>query len=71
MGFNESGLVVTINALYPKHVPLNKTPRVFINRALLSAESLEDVRAIVADEGIGIATGCSVNIGLYKGPKRY
>ena len=70
MGFNEAGFVVTINALYPKHVPLAKTPRVFLNRALLSAESLNDVRAIVADEGVGCATGFSANIGTFRGPKR-
>ena len=70
MGFNEAGLVVTINALYPKHVPLAKTPRVFLNRALLSTESLDDVKAVIADEGIGVATGFSANIGVFKGQHR-
>ena len=70
MGFNDAGLVVTINALYPKFVPLAKTPRVFLNRALLSAECLDDVKAILADEGIGAATGFSANIGVFKGDTR-
>ena len=70
MGFNDAGLVVTVNALYPKHVPLAKTPRVLLNRALLSAESLDDVKAIIADDGIGVATGFSANIGIFKGEHR-
>ena len=71
MGFNEAGIVVTVNALYPKFVPLGKTPRVFLNRALLSAESLADVKAVIADAGIGVATGFSANIGIFKGPNRF
>ena len=71
MGFNDAGVVVTVNALYPKHVPLGKTPRAILNRALLSAQCLEDVKAVIADDGIGVATGFSANIGIFKGSNRF
>ncbi|XP_038216136.1 acyl-coenzyme A:6-aminopenicillanic-acid-acyltransferase 40 kDa form isoform X1 [Zerene cesonia] len=62
MGYNENGLVFSINTLSPMILKPGNTPRTFITRALLSAKNLEDATKILTDEGLGAGNGCSVNM---------
>uniref|UniRef100_T1J874 Peptidase C45 hydrolase domain-containing protein n=1 Tax=Strigamia maritima TaxID=126957 RepID=T1J874_STRMM len=67
---NHHGFIFTLNALYPELLQLARTPRQIINRAVLSASSLDQVRSIFIDEGNGIATGCSTNVGKFDQAER-
>ncbi|CAH1779713.1 unnamed protein product [Owenia fusiformis] len=61
-GFTKSGLIITINALYPEKVDVNNTiPRYVLTRALLSAPSMDKMDDIVKCQGHGSAYGFSVN----------
>ncbi|XP_053623646.1 beta-alanyl-dopamine/carcinine hydrolase isoform X2 [Plodia interpunctella] len=62
MGFNENGLVFSINTLSPAALKPGNTPRTFITRALLAAKSFNDAERILIDEGLGIGNGFSVNM---------
>jgi len=63
-GFNDDGLVIAINALFPAVVQPKKTFRNIITRALLAAQSVKEVDSILADENFGCAYGFSVNLGV-------
>ncbi|KAL4717824.1 hypothetical protein ACJJTC_000973 [Scirpophaga incertulas] len=62
MGYNEYGLVFSINTLSPLILKPGNTPRTFITRALLGAKSFYDAERILLDEGLGIGNGFSVNM---------
>nr|XP_013189462.1 unnamed protein product [Amyelois transitella] len=62
MGFNENGLVFSINTLSPAALKPGNTPRTFITRALLAAKSFNDAERILLDDGLGIGNGFSVNM---------
>ncbi|XP_013133546.1 PREDICTED: uncharacterized protein LOC106099525 isoform X1 [Papilio polytes] len=62
MGFNEHGLVFTINTLSPLVLKPGNTPRMFITRALLTARTPADAEKILLDEGLGIGNGFSTNV---------
>lgn len=62
MGYNENGLVFSINTLSPLALKPGNTPRTFITRALLASKSYADAERILRDEGLGIANGFSINM---------
>ncbi|CAK1588133.1 unnamed protein product [Parnassius mnemosyne] len=62
MGFNENGLVFTINTLSPLILKPGNTPRTFITRALLAARDPAEADKILLDEGLGIGNGFSINM---------
>nr|QHN70677.1 tan [Limenitis arthemis astyanax] len=62
MGYNENGLVFSINTLSPLVLKPGNTPRTFITRALLASKSYADAERILRDEGLGIANGFSINM---------
>ncbi|KAK7083919.1 hypothetical protein SK128_014954 [Halocaridina rubra] len=62
MGYNHHGLVFSINVISPQKVLAGKTPRHFLCRALLSAETMEYAQKILRDRGTGSADGFSVNM---------
>lgn len=62
MGYNENGLVFSINTLSPLMLKPGNTPRTFITRALLASKNYADAERILRDEGLGIANGFSVNM---------
>ncbi|XP_026741591.1 uncharacterized protein LOC113503716 isoform X2 [Trichoplusia ni] len=62
MGYNENGLVFSINTLSPLVLKPGNTPRTFITRAMLSAKNFSDAERILRDEGLGIGNGFSVNM---------
>ncbi|KAJ0183947.1 hypothetical protein K1T71_000370 [Dendrolimus kikuchii] len=62
MGYNENGLVFSINTLSPLNLKPGKTPRTFITRKLLSAQNYNEAEKIILDEGLGIGNGFSVNM---------
>ncbi|XP_068623107.1 beta-alanyl-dopamine/carcinine hydrolase isoform X2 [Battus philenor] len=62
MGFNENGLVFTINTLSPLNLKPGNTPRTFITRALLAARTPTEADKILLDEGLGIGNGFSTNM---------
>ncbi|XP_028033174.1 uncharacterized protein LOC114245264 isoform X1 [Bombyx mandarina] len=62
MGYNENGMVFSINTLSPLLLKPGNTPRTFITRKLLSAKSFPDAERILRDEGLGIGNGFSVNM---------
>ncbi|KAK2726392.1 beta-alanyl-dopamine/carcinine hydrolase-like isoform X1 [Artemia franciscana] len=66
MGYNHHGLLYSINILTPAKVLTKKTPRHFLARALLSAQSLEKAQAILRDRPIGSSDGFSVNMTFIK-----
>lgn len=62
MGFNENGLVFSINTLSALVLKPGNTPRTFITRKLLAAQSYNEAENILRDEGLGIGNGFSVNM---------
>ncbi|XP_041987165.1 uncharacterized protein LOC121738947 isoform X2 [Aricia agestis] len=62
MGYNNNGLVFSINTLSPMILKPGNTPRTFITRALLTAKNMADAERILKDEGLGIGNGFSVNM---------
>ncbi|CAH2097884.1 unnamed protein product [Euphydryas editha] len=62
MGYNEYGLVFSINTLSPLMLKPGNTPRTFITRALLASKSYADAERILRDEGLGIGNGFSLNM---------
>ncbi|XP_047543774.1 uncharacterized protein LOC125075944 isoform X1 [Vanessa atalanta] len=62
MGYNENGLVFSINTLSPLVLKPGNTPRTFITRALLASKSYADAERILRDEGLGIGNGFSMNM---------
>nr|XP_021194703.2 uncharacterized protein LOC110379374 isoform X1 [Helicoverpa armigera] len=62
MGYNENGLVFSINTLSPLILKHGNTPRTFITRAMLRAKNFGEIEQILRDEGLGIGNGFSVNM---------
>ncbi|XP_049884915.1 uncharacterized protein LOC126379941 isoform X2 [Pectinophora gossypiella] len=62
MGYNENGLVFSINTLSPMVLKPGNTPRTFITRALLASKNLSDAKRVLTDEGLGVGNGFSVNM---------
>ncbi|XP_071873730.1 C45 family peptidase tan [Bombus fervidus] len=62
MGYNQYGLVYTINTLSAATLRSGKTPRYFLTRALLTAENYVQAQEILRNEGFGAAEGFSVNM---------
>ncbi|CAH2208794.1 jg23834, partial [Pararge aegeria aegeria] len=62
MGYNENGLVFSINTLSPLILKPGNTPRTFITRALLSSKNFAESEKILRDEGLGIGNGFSINM---------
>lgn len=62
MGYNENGLVFSINTLSPMILKPGNTPRSFITRAMLRSKNLGEAESILRDEGLGIGNGFSVNM---------
>ncbi|KAL7633543.1 UNVERIFIED_CONTAM: hypothetical protein RMT77_016076 [Armadillidium vulgare] len=62
MGYNHHGFVYSVNVIFPKNVLAGKTPRHFLTRALLSAESMVEAQNILRDRGVGSADAFSVNM---------
>ncbi|XP_014281924.1 beta-alanyl-dopamine/carcinine hydrolase [Halyomorpha halys] len=62
MGFNNHGLIYSINIIGAKHLGKGKLPRAFVARALLTASSLENVEDILRCKGCSIADAMSVNL---------
>ncbi|XP_026464443.1 uncharacterized protein LOC113367028 [Ctenocephalides felis] len=61
MGYNQHGLVYSINTIQALNLRSGKTPRHFLGRALLAAKSIRDVKCILEDAGCGAADAFSVN----------
>ncbi|XP_072930962.1 beta-alanyl-dopamine/carcinine hydrolase isoform X3 [Epargyreus clarus] len=61
-GYNEHGLVFSINTLSPAVLKPGATPRTFITRALLASKNYADAERILIDEGLGAANGFSLNM---------
>ncbi|XP_064101131.1 beta-alanyl-dopamine/carcinine hydrolase-like [Macrobrachium nipponense] len=66
MGYNHHGLVYSINVISPQKVLAGKTPRHFLCRALLSAETMMAAQDILRDRQTGSADGFSVNMSFTK-----
>lgn len=66
MSHNKHGLIFAINALNPIQLGSGKMPRTFLTRALLGAQTLDQVLQILTDEGEGAADGCAVNLTFLK-----
>ncbi|XP_014207370.1 uncharacterized protein LOC106638619 [Copidosoma floridanum] len=62
MGYNHHGLVYSVNTLSAEHLCSGKTPRYFLARALLAADSGECAEEVLRNEGYGAAEGFSVNM---------
>ncbi|XP_063633091.1 beta-alanyl-dopamine/carcinine hydrolase isoform X3 [Cydia splendana] len=62
MGFNEHGLVFSINTLSPLRLKPGGTPRVFITRALLTAKNFAEAEKIMRDDGLGAGNGFNINM---------
>lgn len=62
MGFNNHGLVYSINIISARNLGLGKLPRAFVARALLTADTLESALSTLRCKGCGIADAMSVNL---------
>ncbi|KAJ8738068.1 hypothetical protein PYW08_000663 [Mythimna loreyi] len=62
MGYNQNGLVFSINTLSPLILKHGNTPRTFLTRAMLTAKNFSQAEQILRDEGLGIGNGFSVNM---------
>lgn len=62
MGYNHHGMVFTVNTVSTSKVGIERTPRHFLARALLSCSTMFDAAEILQDEGLGISDGMSVNM---------
>ncbi|XP_059089742.1 beta-alanyl-dopamine/carcinine hydrolase-like [Tigriopus californicus] len=62
MGYNYYGMVFSINTISTGKISVNRTPRHFLCRALLTCSNMFDAMEIVQDEGQGISDGMSVNM---------
>ncbi|XP_042885764.1 uncharacterized protein LOC122261970 [Penaeus japonicus] len=62
MGYNRHGVTFSINVLRPREIFSGKTPRHFLCRALLAADSLATAHRILEDAGVGAADGFSANV---------
>ncbi|XP_061392311.1 beta-alanyl-dopamine/carcinine hydrolase [Musca vetustissima] len=68
MNYNHHGLVFSINTLSAEVLRSGKTPRHFITRALLSADSTDQAMKIIRDAGVGAGDGCSINMCFINDP---
>ncbi|XP_058808214.1 beta-alanyl-dopamine/carcinine hydrolase-like [Phymastichus coffea] len=66
MGYNQHGLVFSVNTLYASTLRTGKTPRYFLARALLGAETYTQLEAILRNDGHGAAEGFSVNLSFHQ-----
>lgn len=66
MNYNHHGLVFSINTLSAEYLRSGKTPRHFITRSLLSADSYDQALKILKDSGVGAGDGCSINMTFLK-----
>ncbi|XP_059485422.1 beta-alanyl-dopamine/carcinine hydrolase [Neocloeon triangulifer] len=62
MGYNHHGLVFSVNVLNAAKLVPGKTPRHFLTRALLGAETFVDVQQILQDTGCGSGDAVSINL---------
>ncbi|XP_066586991.1 beta-alanyl-dopamine/carcinine hydrolase [Prorops nasuta] len=62
MGYNQHGLVYSINTLSAAKLRSGKSPRYFLTRALLAAENYVQAQEILRNNGCGAAEGFSVNM---------
>ncbi|XP_063609451.1 beta-alanyl-dopamine/carcinine hydrolase-like [Penaeus indicus] len=62
MGYNRHGIAFSVNVLRPRRIFSGKTPRHFLCRALLAADSMAAARRILQDAGVGAADGFSANV---------
>ncbi|CAG7827918.1 unnamed protein product [Allacma fusca] len=62
MGYNEHGIVHSVNSIYPKKRFPTRTSYLFLLRAILGAKNLREVEDILRDEGSGTHDGFSVNV---------
>ncbi|XP_070515238.1 beta-alanyl-dopamine/carcinine hydrolase isoform X2 [Cardiocondyla obscurior] len=62
MGYNNHGLVYSINTLSAAVLRSGKTPRYFLTRALLGVENFVQAQQTLRNEGYGAAEGFSVNM---------
>ncbi|KAL3854885.1 hypothetical protein ACJMK2_014121 [Sinanodonta woodiana] len=61
-GFNKHGLVFSMNGLYSKNASLGSPSRLLLNRALLSASSVDDVIRIARNQDYGSGYGYNINL---------
>lgn len=62
MGYNRHGIAFSVNVLRPRHIYSGKTPRHFLCRALLAADSMAAAQRILQDASVGAADGFSANV---------
>ncbi|XP_037782824.1 LOW QUALITY PROTEIN: uncharacterized protein LOC119579166 [Penaeus monodon] len=62
MGYNRHGIAFSVNVLRPRRIFSGKTPRHFLCRALLAADSMATAGRILQDAGVGAADGFSANV---------
>ncbi|XP_044014646.1 uncharacterized protein LOC122856846 isoform X2 [Aphidius gifuensis] len=62
MGFNNHGLVYSINTLSARSLKSGKTPRYFITRSLLGVANFMQAQQTLRNVGYGAAEGFSVNM---------
>ncbi|XP_012233522.1 beta-alanyl-dopamine/carcinine hydrolase [Linepithema humile] len=62
MGYNQHGLVYSINTISAAVLRSGKIPRYFLTRALLGVENFVQAQQTLRNEGCGAAEGFSVNM---------
>ncbi|XP_059151917.1 beta-alanyl-dopamine/carcinine hydrolase-like isoform X2 [Physella acuta] len=67
--FNKHGMVFTVDGLYPNFIVPNAPPRMFLNRNIIKARSLDEAVELIENKGFGVAYGFTVNIADVRKPK--
>lgn len=68
--YNNKGMVITCNGLYPNTAIEGATPRYFLNRALLRSKTFDDAFSIAQNRGYGSAFGFCVNMASLEYPEK-
>ncbi|CAL1532154.1 unnamed protein product [Lymnaea stagnalis] len=66
--FNRHGMVFSVNGLYPDFISETSPPRMFINRSMIKARSLNEAIELIKNPGFGVAYGFTLNIADIRHP---
>lgn len=69
-GFNNYGMAISCNGLYPNLAIEGATPRYFLNRALLRSKNFDDAISIAQNRGYGSAFGFCANMASLENPEK-
>lgn len=61
MGYNDHGIIYSMNSIFPKNTFPKRTPHLFLTRSALAARNMNEILETLRDNGCGTANGFSMN----------